>query len=70
MPKRLREEIRQEICQNMCVAVLAGEVAIKDIAAASEKYIRPEMRRGNDTRVLSIDYPIGGSGSTPLKHLI
>lgn len=70
VPRGLRENVRQDICQNIAVAILLGEVHLDSLRDVVERFIRPQMREANDRSVLSLDYPTRSTHNTPLKAFI
>jgi len=70
--KQLPPEIRSDICQDILVALLAGDIGIDDLQKAVKDYTKRFWKEfGRKFGALSLDQPLpGGDSDTPLRDLI
>jgi len=71
VPRGLPEWIRADICQDMMVALLSGEIERDKLAASVTPYLRNVLKMHPiKYGLLSLDAPIGGEDARPLYDVI
>ncbi|WP_147448238.1 hypothetical protein [Mesorhizobium sp. YM1C-6-2] len=69
VPSMLPRHVRDEIISSMCLAVLEGDLLIKNIKAEVRKYLT-DHDRGNDYhRTLSLDETMPGGKATWIERI-
>lgn len=72
VPKHIDPQVREEVIQDLALAVLSGEVALSAIASECSRFVK-DTQKNYPTRwgPLSLDQPLGnGDDQRPLKDFI
>lgn len=71
VPKGIPQEIRGDLCQDLMVAVLSGDLEVENVPDAIEKYLRAARKfLPSASRVLSLDAPLYGDTERTMHETI
>lgn len=71
VPKSLPQDVRADVCQELILACLAGEVDARQIAAHAPHFIKQHYKRyPRRFGIVSLDAPIFGDGTKTLAEVL
>ena len=70
VPKGLNTDTRADICQDLLVDILSGELTLSALRASVSTYIRRFFRKNVSWAHVSLDAPIFGGGKRTLAEVL
>lgn len=70
VPKGLNADTRADVCQDLLVDIISGDLTLAELHAAVPVYIRRFFKRNSAWKHLSIDAPIFGNGTCTLADVL
>jgi hypothetical protein len=70
LPSGLPRDVRDDVVNSLCLAILVGEINVKDTASKAKEFLRAHNREHDNFKTVSLDVLIPGTKTTYLDALV